>query len=239
MSERRPQGFQAITADDFSISAVVGGWRGVVEATGPIILFVAIFTMTKRLIPALIGAVVVVVVSLVAQLLTRKSLEQVGIGALWTLVGAVWALASGNAVDFFAFGLILDVVYVVVFGLSVVIGHNLIGWAIVFVRHLPTTWRTDYPDFVRRSRLATLVWTGVFLIRLIIEVPLFATQAVTALGTAKLVLGVPLFALAVYWSWVVLTGHVPSPARADDEGAQNDEPAAEDDRPTEVSAPRT
>lgn len=46
------------------------------------------------------------------------------------------------------------------------------------------------------------LWAGVFALRLAVEVPLWWMGQVAQLGVAKLILGVPLFALAAWLSWL-------------------------------------
>jgi len=70
-------------------------------------------------------------------------------------------------------------------------------------------WRKD-PAMLRRYTLATWLWIGLFAIRLAVQVPLFLQRSVGWLGTARLVLGTPLWALVLYLTWFVLrTGKAP------------------------------
>ncbi|WP_172193100.1 DUF3159 domain-containing protein [Actinomyces faecalis] len=71
-----------------------------------------------------------------------------------------------------------------------------------------TAWRTD-PSLAgprRRYTLATLVLAAMFALRLVVEVPLYLAgqEALGALGVARLVLGVPLFALALWFIWLLV-----------------------------------
>ena len=47
------------------------------------------------------------------------------------------------------------------------------------------------------------MWMGVFVLRLLVQVPLYQAGAVEALGTARIVMGVPLYALAVILSVIL------------------------------------
>ncbi|MFI7589237.1 DUF3159 domain-containing protein [Spongisporangium articulatum] len=68
------------------------------------------------------------------------------------------------------------------------------------------TWRKD-PALLTAYTWATWVWVGMFAVRLAVQVPLYLADQVTLLGLLNgLVLGVPLFALTLYLSWLILRG---------------------------------
>lgn len=80
-------------------------------------------------------------------------------------------------------------------------------------------WRRD-PALRRRYTVATWVWVAMFGVRLAVQVPLFLGSSVAWLGTARLAMGVPLWALTLWITWVLVrapgasaerSGH--SPAR--------------------------
>ncbi|WP_125777771.1 DUF3159 domain-containing protein [Antribacter gilvus] len=66
-----------------------------------------------------------------------------------------------------------------------------------------TAWRDD-PAKVRRYSIATWLWVGMFALRLAVKVPLYFAGDVAWLGTFHLVLGVPLWALVLFLTWVVV-----------------------------------
>ena len=69
----------------------------------------------------------------------------------------------------------------------------------------------------RRYAWATWLWAGVFGLRLAVQIPLYlqGSDAVGWLGTAKLVMGVPLFAVGLWITWLMVrgSGAVPAPSR--------------------------
>ncbi|MBD7981942.1 DUF3159 domain-containing protein [Oerskovia merdavium] len=77
-------------------------------------------------------------------------------------------------------------------------------------------WRGD-PALMRRYALATWLWVGMFALRLAVQVPLFMAgeDAVAWLGTARLVMGIPLWALTLWVTWLL----VRRPRVADEEPA--------------------
>ncbi|MFJ4107798.1 DUF3159 domain-containing protein [Oerskovia enterophila] len=66
-------------------------------------------------------------------------------------------------------------------------------------------WRGD-ADLMRRYALATWLWVGMFALRLAVQVPLFMAgeDAVAWLGTARLVMGIPLWALTLWVTWLLV-----------------------------------
>ncbi|MCA5893916.1 DUF3159 domain-containing protein [Isoptericola sp. NEAU-Y5] len=75
-------------------------------------------------------------------------------------------------------------------------------------------WRRDR-DLLRRYTLATWFWAGLFAVRLAVKVPLYFSGDIGWLGTAHLVLGVPLWGLVLWLTWAVVRGahhRAPDPA---------------------------
>ncbi|MBM7477177.1 DUF3159 domain-containing protein [Oerskovia jenensis] len=77
-------------------------------------------------------------------------------------------------------------------------------------------WRQD-AALMRRYALATWLWVGMFALRLAVQVPLFLAgeDAVAWLGTARLVMGIPLWALTLWLTWLLVRRpHVAEPVPA-------------------------
>ncbi|MCG2798663.1 MAG: DUF3159 domain-containing protein [Cellulomonas sp.] len=221
MSEPTPRtGVRALSGEQFSIVESIGGVRGLVESIAPGLLFVVVFLVTgQRVVPAVVAAGAAALAAVVIRLLQRTPLTQALSGVLGVGIGVVWALASGRAENYFAWGLWTNVFYLVGTAVSV-----LVGWPVVGV--LVGLFEADGPlgggswaavgafrsDRVlrRRATWATWLWVAVFGARLAVQVPLYLASQVAWLGTAKLVMGVPLFALALWFSWVLVR---PAPAR--------------------------
>lgn len=171
----------------------MGGVRGILEAVVPGIAFVLFFTITGELVLSLVASVGLAVAFTVARILGRTPVIQAVGGLLGVVVSAVLALVTGRAVDNFVPGLITNLVYGAVFLVSVLVRWPLIGVAAGYLMGDGTAWRDDK----RKRRLfaaLTLAWAGLFLLRLAVQYPLFLAEDTTALGTWKLVLGLPLYA---------------------------------------------
>jgi len=221
------RGMRAIEAEDFSIAESVGGVRGAVESVLPGLLFVVVFVASgQQLRPALIASVAAAVLAVVARLVQRSPLTQALSGVLGVGIGVVWAWRTGDASDYFAWGLLTNVAYLLAFVVSVLVRWPLVGVVLgLFRGDGPMSeqgswagalaWRKD-PVLLRRYALVTWLWAGMFAARLVVQVPLYYADEVAWLGTAKLVMGVPLTALVLWASWILVRGSTaarPGPPR--------------------------
>lgn len=66
-----------------------------------------------------------------------------------------------------------------------------------------TAWRDD-AALVRRYTLATWLWIAAFGARLAVQLPLYYADEIDLLGTARLVMGIPLWALVLWATWVLI-----------------------------------
>ncbi len=69
-------------------------------------------------------------------------------------------------------------------------------------------WR-NHPARLKAYQRVTWLWAAMFGLRLLVQLPLYFTDQVAALGVARLVMGVPFFALTVWLSWVILKAAPP------------------------------
>jgi hypothetical protein len=119
------------------------------------------------------------------------------------VAAAALALWTGRGADNFVPGLITNAAYGTVILVSALIGWSLIGLAVGFLMGEGTTWRQD-----RRKRRAYfwlgIAWAALFFARLAVQLPLYLSGDVTALGTLKLIMGLPLFAPLIAVTWLVV-----------------------------------
>ena len=218
------RGVRALTQDRFSFADAVGGVRGLVESIAPGLLFVVVYLVAgQRLVPAVVASAAAALVAVVARLVQRTPVTQALSGVLGVGVGVVWALVSGRAENYFAWGLWTNVAYMVGTLATIVVRWPVVGVLLGLLdSHGPLAggpwsgvgrFRHDR-SLRRRATAATWAWVGVFAARLAVQVPLYRSAQVAWLGTAKLVMGVPLFALVLWFSWVLVRpAHAPAPAR--------------------------
>jgi hypothetical protein len=87
----------------------------------------------------------------------------------------------------------------------------------------------------------TWIWVGVFGLRLAVQLPMYIAGAVVALGVAKVAMGLPLFAVGMWLSWLVLRqeGGLHAEERGrDGAGDEPDEPEATARADADAPAPR-
>lgn len=223
-SERTGRGVQALARDEFSFADAVGGTRGVVEQAAPGLLFVVVFVVTRDLAPALVASLAAAALAVLLRLVQRTPTTQAFSGVVGVAVGAVWAWRTGEAQDYFTYGLWVNLAWAVGALVSVLVRWPVVGVLVSLLRGRDMSWRTApgvaATHLRRRYAWATWLWVGLFGARLAVQVPLWlqGEDAVGWLGTAKLVMGVPLFALGLWLTWLL----VASPAaRAE----QEDRPA--------------
>ena len=122
------RGMRQLTAEQFSAADAVGGVRGVVESVAPGLLFVVVYIAAgQQLAPALIAASAAAVVAVVVRLAQRTPITQALSGLLGVGIGVVWAWRSGDASDYFAYGLWVNAAYLVGTLVSILVGWPLVG----------------------------------------------------------------------------------------------------------------
>lgn len=199
-------GVQQLIGENFSLTESIGGVRGVIESVLPGAVFVIVFVATRELAPALISSLAVAVVLMAARLIGRTPVTQAVGGLLGVGIGVFWAWRSGEAQDYFAFGLWTNAAYGVALLVSVLVRWPIVGVVVALLRQEGMAWRTDRAQRsrLRRYTLATWLWIAMFAVRLAVQLPLYLTAEVAWLGTARLVMGVPLWALTLWATWVLV-----------------------------------
>jgi len=220
------RGVRTLVADDFSFADAIGGVRGMVESTAPGLVFVVAYLATRQLVPALVASAALAVAAVLVRLLQRTPMTQAFSGLLGVGIGVLWAWRTGEAENYFAGGLLANVGYLIAMAVSALAGWPAVGVVVSLLRSEPMTWRTDpaQDHLRRRYGWATWLWAAMFGARLAVQVPFYLQGAdgVAALGTAKLAMGVPLFAVTLWLTWLLVAspgaraerrGRRPSPPR--------------------------
>jgi len=242
----------------------LGGWRGMVDATLPTVAFV-VGNSIGGLVPGIWAAGAAALLVFVLRLVRRESVQQAVSGLFAVAVAVAIAFYTGQARDFFVFGILRNAAIALALFASVAVRRPLVGYAAEFLApsHLgamashslpglrrraeqeasapvrpetdPDTgrrpadpeperhWRDD-PRMLRAYAWLTVLWAATFALRVVVQLPLYRENEVEWLGTASLVLGLPLTGLAlVITLWVVARLHrhrsePPAPGVASDEG---------------------
>lgn len=187
-----------------SLTDAIGGPLGVAESAVPAALFVAVYTAFGQ--DTNLAAIVAVAVGAVLTLarVVRGQTVQFALSGLAGIALAGFVVSrTGKAEDFFLPGLLLNLAYATAYLISIVIRWPLIGVAIAAISSQGMGWRKD-PQLMKVYTRASWIWVGLFVVRLAVQLPLYAAGALVALGVAKVAMGIPLFALGLWLTWLVV-----------------------------------
>jgi hypothetical protein len=173
--------------------ASMGGWLGIAEGVLPSLVFLVVFQLSGALVAAVLASLALSALFLGWRLARRQSVTAAIGGAVGAGLSAVLALVTSDSRNFFVIGLLTNAAYGAVFLLSVLVRWPLIGVAASFLLGDHATWRTN-PVKRRLGTWLTLLWVGLFAVRLVVELPFYFAGRTAELGIARLVLGVPLYA---------------------------------------------
>jgi hypothetical protein len=185
--------------DPPDLAAALGGPLGIVETSLPAIAYAAVYGFTSTNTAAAV-AVALTLVLTVARLVRRESPRQAITGLVGVGFAAFIAARSGKAENFYLPGLLANAAYAAAFLVSLAIRKPLVGILVGQLHHGSAGWQDD-PRRVRAFARATWLWAGLFLTRLVVQLPLYLAGAVVALGVARTAMGLPLFALGLWLSW--------------------------------------
>jgi hypothetical protein len=210
---------------------ILGGRRGALDATLPVVAFVVGWPVAQWLaaagpldwgplvaqplavaepvawagLVAVLAAVVVAVVRLVRGGRPRAVL----VGLLGVAAAAFVAMRTGRPEDFFLLQIASNAASALAFAVSIVVRWPLLGVVVGTLVRQRTRWRRD-PDLLRAYQRASWVWVAQYLVRLAVFLPLYAADMLYALGVARVALTWPLVAACVALSWAVLRRSLPA-----------------------------
>ncbi|CAB4634917.1 unannotated protein [freshwater metagenome] len=196
------------TLDRESLMNSVGGWLGIIQSSVPAALFVLVFALTKNTVAAVVISLVVSSSFVVLQLVTRKPVTQAIAGALGIALSAYLTLRDGgHPADYFIQGFFTNIAYGLVLAISILVRWPVIGFLVGLFRSEPLAWRSD-KKLLRRADLATALFVALFSLRLAVQLPLYFANQIEALGIARVAMGVPLYALCIWLSWLLLRSSI-------------------------------
>jgi hypothetical protein len=197
-----------------TLADVLGGRGGAVDASVPVVVFVALFVAGDALgwpsavawaggAAVLAGAVIAVV-----RLVGGRRPRAVLLGLLGVAVAALVAAYTGRAVDFFLVQIVTNAASALAWAVSIVIRWPLLGVVVGTALGQRTRWRRDR-YLLRGYQRASWVWVAQYVVRLVVFLPLYFADATVALGVTRVVLTWPLVALCVALSWPLLRSALP------------------------------
>jgi hypothetical protein len=193
----------------------IGGVRGIIESIVPGIAFLAIYLPTHNLLISVLVPAFIALLLVVIRAGARSSTSSAVSGAVLLAITAVLTLLTGRAVNNFVPGILINAVGFVVMLVSILVRWPLVGVIVGLLFGDGEGWRRDGAKR-RILTIATWLWVGLFAVRLAIEVPLYFADDVTALGVVRLITSVPLYALCLWATWLLVRGVYAGDSTADD-----------------------
>ncbi len=203
------QGFQHESAQDIRAERImldraIGGWRGLFDSGAPTLVFVIVYlTQPDNLQVALWAALTVGVTIAVYRFIRKDSLQQVIAGLVAVGIAAGFSAWTGKAENFFLPGLLTNAAYGTAFLISILVRWPLFGVFLGLFTGTGMKWRA-ITEYRRAAAAASWVWVGMFFLRLAVQLPLYLTGAIGALGVMKVVMGWPLFLASAYFTYRLL-----------------------------------
>ena len=193
-----------IKDDSALLASALGGWAGVIDSGLPFVVFTIAYLVTDRnLETTLYAALGTATVLALLRLVRRQSLQQVFSGLIGIAIAAFLAQRTGNADNFFLPGIITNAAYASACLISIAIHKPLLGYVIEAMRGRDMSWVKD-PQAHRLFSTITWLWVLIFGVRVVIMFPLYLLGQTAALGTLKVLLGYPLFALGIFVTFRLL-----------------------------------
>jgi hypothetical protein len=191
------------TPSGSALLSAMGGVRGLVESILPGLGFLVVYTISQNLLLSVLAPLVLALVFVGVRIATRQPFTSAIAGVLGIALSAGLALFTGRAEDNFVFGFIINGVFLVGLLVSLAVRWPLIGVIASLITGEGSAWRKDRAKF-RVAVIATLLWCGLFGLRLAVELPLYFAGNVSALAGLKLLLGVPLYAAMLWVTWLLV-----------------------------------
>ena len=196
--------YQGHNEDKDKVLNALGGKRGLIDSGLPALVFLIVFNISgKDVDTALYAAVALSILLTLLRLLKRETIQHAFSGLIGVGICALISKRTGNAADFYLPGLWINAGYGLLYAIT-----NLVKWPILGVMLGPILgenllWRKD-PARLNAYIKAGWLWVAMFAARLIVQYPLYKSGNINVLGTARLLMGYPLFILTAWGTWQIL-----------------------------------
>lgn len=185
----------------------IGGIFGLIESAIPPVAFSVTFGIWTN---AWLSAVVALSLALilgVVQVLRKKPVMNAIASVIGIAFAAFLATSGGNAAEsaknFFLPGLITNAVWATGLLLSAAFRRPAIGYLLATFEAFTPDWRADRRLLAVSTRV-TFFWSGLFIMRLAAQLPLYFANEAAWLGIVKSAIGLPAFGLWIFLSWLML-----------------------------------
>ncbi|MFC4336417.1 DUF3159 domain-containing protein [Salininema proteolyticum] len=194
----------------------LGGVRGFVEAAIPITVFIVLNPLLPETVGGFEGLHVAIVAAVASALVIagvrfarRESPRYALNGLFGVAIGAVLAWKSGEARNFYIWGVVQGLIYGFLLIGSTLVKHPIVGWMYaILARGGKKEWREDKP-LLKLMGFVTVVWGVVFLLKNVLRLWLYQIDATTALGLVTLVGGWPVTILLGLWTVYMIKKRLP------------------------------
>ena len=186
------------------ISEQLGGVRGLVESSVPVLAFVLLNVLLgenvagldKRaaLYWAIGGAVGTAVLIGVYRLLRKEPIRHAVNGIFGIALGAWLAWRSGDAKDFYLPGILLTLAQSAVLVISVGVRKPIIGYVWGVLANKGRHDWFDNKELFRTFQWLTLVWAGSLFVRAGVQGWLYLQDQATAIGVVRILISWPIYA---------------------------------------------
>ena len=196
------------------ISEQLGGVRGLIESSVPVLAFVllnvllgdSVMGLDKRtaLYWAIGGALGTAVLIGIYRLARKEPVRHAMNGIVGIAIGAFLAYRTGDAKNFYLPGILITLAQVAVFVLSVVVRRPIIGyvWG-VLANKGKHDWFANRQLF-RTFQWLTLVWAGSLFIRAGVQGWLYLQDQATAIGIVRILISWPIYAVTFAFTvWAI------------------------------------
>lgn len=181
----------------------LGGKKGLFDSGIPALVFLIVFNLRDDVIEAAFVALGLSAIITVLRLIKREKLQSAISGIIGVLICYLLVRSTGKAEDFYLPGLFINAGYGALYLLTNVAGWPIIGLVLGPLLGEDFHWR-KVPERKRVYMLAGWLWVGLFFSRLAVQLPLYLSGNVNALGIARLIMGYPLFIACAWATWLVI-----------------------------------
>ena len=192
----------------------IGGVFGLIESAIPPVAFSVTFGIWSNAVLSAVVALALAVILGGVQIFRKKPVMNAIASVIGIAFAAFLATSGGNSAEsaknFFLPGLITNGVWAFGLIVSVLVRRPAIGLLLATFEAIPSNWRSDRSLLSTTTRV-TLFWSGLFLVRLAAQLPLYFANEAAWLGIVKSAIGLPAFALWIFLSWLMLKRTIQSP----------------------------
>jgi hypothetical protein len=185
----------------------IGGVFGLIESAIPPVAFSVTFGIWTNAWLSGVVALSLALILGVVQVIRKKPVMNAIASVIGIAFAAFLATSGGNdaesAKNFFLPGLITNAVWATGLLLSAAFRRPAIGYLLATFEAIAPDWRSDRRLLTLSTRV-TVFWSGLFIMRLAAQLPLYFANEAAWLGIVKSAIGLPAFALWIFLSWLML-----------------------------------